>query len=62
MGATDLTGPNAAYVAQLLADYLMRPASVPPEWRALFEADGQAVDRRGNRPFRPCIRAVRSGP
>jgi 2-oxoglutarate dehydrogenase E1 component len=48
MGATDLTGPNAAYVAQLLADYLDAPASVPPEWRALFEADGQAVDRRGN--------------
>src|SRR6187401_3513460 len=48
MGATDLTGPNAAYVAQLLADYLDAPASVPPEWRALFEADGQAVERRGN--------------
>jgi len=48
MGATDLTGPNAAYVAQLLADYLDAPASVPPEWRALFEADGQAVDRGGN--------------
>ena len=44
MGPTDLTGPNAAYVAQLLADYLDAPASVPPEWRAYFEADGQAGD------------------
>jgi 2-oxoglutarate dehydrogenase E1 component len=43
MGATDLTGPNAAYVAQLLADYLDAPASVPPEWRTLFEADGHTA-------------------
>jgi 2-oxoglutarate dehydrogenase E1 component len=48
MGATDLTGPNAAYVAQLLADYLDAPASVPPEWRALFEADRQAAVGDGN--------------
>ena len=47
MGATDLTGPNAAYVAQLLADYLDAPASVPPEWRALFEADGRPADGNG---------------
>jgi 2-oxoglutarate dehydrogenase E1 component len=42
MGATDLTGPNAAYVAQLFEDFLDAPASVPPEWRRIFEAaDGQ---------------------
>jgi 2-oxoglutarate dehydrogenase E1 component len=39
MGAPELTGPNAAYVAQLLEEYLDAPASVPPEWRRLFEAD-----------------------
>jgi 2-oxoglutarate dehydrogenase E1 component len=48
MGATDLNGPNAAYVAQLLADYLDAPASVPDEWRALFEADGRAGDGGAN--------------
>ncbi|MCZ7588722.1 MAG: 2-oxoglutarate dehydrogenase E1 component [Gaiella sp.] len=37
MAATDLTGPNAAYVAQLLEEYHDAPASVPPEWRRLFE-------------------------
>ncbi len=34
------TGLNAAYVAQLREDYLDRPASVPDEWRRIFEADG----------------------
>jgi 2-oxoglutarate dehydrogenase E1 component len=44
MGATDLTGPNAAYVAQLFEDFLDAPASVPPEWRRIFEAaDGEPV-------------------
>jgi 2-oxoglutarate dehydrogenase E1 component len=37
MAATDVTGPNAAYVAQLLEEYRDAPASVPPEWRRLFE-------------------------
>jgi 2-oxoglutarate dehydrogenase E1 component len=41
MGSPDLTGPNAAYVAQLLEDYLDAPASVPPEWRRVFEAEGE---------------------
>ena len=40
MGSPDPNGPNAAYVAQLLEEYLDAPASVPPEWRRLFgEAD-----------------------
>jgi 2-oxoglutarate dehydrogenase E1 component len=39
MAATE-TGLNAAYVAQLREDYLDRPASVPDEWRRIFEADG----------------------
>ena len=38
MASTDVIGPNAAYVAQLLEDYLDAPASVPPEWRRIFEA------------------------
>ena len=42
MGSPHLTGPNAAYVAQLLEDYLDAPASVPPEWRRIFEADRAA--------------------
>src|SRR5215470_14306801 len=36
-------GPNAGYVAQLLEDYLDSPSSVAPEWRALFEHDGEAL-------------------
>jgi 2-oxoglutarate dehydrogenase E1 component len=48
MAATDVTGPNAAYVAQLLEDYLESPASVPDEWRRVFEAaDGVAAPETG---------------
>jgi len=39
MSATDLNGLNSGYVAQLLEDYLEAPASVPAEWRAVFERD-----------------------
>ncbi len=39
MAATGSTGLNAAYVAQLREDYLDSPASVPDEWRRIFEAD-----------------------
>ena len=42
MASTDLTGPNAAYVAQLLEDYRDAPASVPPEWRRIFEESEHA--------------------
>jgi 2-oxoglutarate dehydrogenase E1 component len=64
MSATDLSGPNAGYVAQLLEDYLDAPASVPPEWREIFESDGEAalaalpglqrlLARRGQAPPQP---------
>jgi len=45
MSATDLKDLNAGYVAELLEEYLDAPASVPSEWRALFDADtgGTAV-------------------
>ena len=44
MAATESTGLNAAYVAQLRADYLDSPASVPVEWRRIFEAaDGNGA-------------------
>jgi 2-oxoglutarate dehydrogenase E1 component len=33
----DVDGLNAGYAQLLLDDYLENPASVPPEWRALFE-------------------------
>ena len=36
----DQSGPNAAYVAQLFADYLDAPASVPDEWRTIFDGAG----------------------
>src|SRR5207244_3156222 len=42
MGA-ELQGLNAGYVAQLLEDYLDRPASVPPEWRDRFEHDDEVL-------------------
>jgi 2-oxoglutarate dehydrogenase complex dehydrogenase (E1) component-like enzyme len=35
----DLNGVNAAYVAQLLEDYREAPASVPSEWRRVFEGE-----------------------
>jgi 2-oxoglutarate dehydrogenase E1 component len=44
MAATDQPGLNAAYVAQLLEDYLEAPASVPDEWRRLFEAEADGRD------------------
>jgi 2-oxoglutarate dehydrogenase complex dehydrogenase (E1) component-like enzyme len=33
----EVDGLNAGYAQLLLDDYLENPASVPPEWRALFE-------------------------
>jgi len=54
MAAHDVSGPNAAYVAQLLEDFEDSPASIPDEWRQIFEArengepvpatDGNGVD------------------
>ena len=38
--AGEQSGLNAAYVAQLFADYLDAPASVPDEWRRVFEGNG----------------------
>ena len=43
MSSTDLSGLNAGYVAQMLEAYLDAPASVPAEWRELFESDPDAV-------------------
>ena len=45
MAAHDVSGPNAAYVAQLLEDFEDSPASIPDEWRQIFEArdDGEPV-------------------
>jgi 2-oxoglutarate dehydrogenase E1 component len=43
MAATESTGLNDAYVAQLREDYLDSPASVPDEWRRIFEADGNGA-------------------
>ena len=42
------TGPNAAYVAQLLADYQDSPASVPDEWRQVFENGDAEAAPSGN--------------
>ena len=43
MSRADLRGLNAGYVAQMLEAYLDAPASVPNEWRELFEQDPEAV-------------------
>ncbi len=40
MAGAEQSGLNAAYVAQLYADYLDAPASVPDEWRRIFEGNG----------------------
>ena len=42
MTRADLSGLNAGYVAQMLEAYLDAPASVPHEWRELFERDPEA--------------------
>ncbi len=38
MGGRDVDGLNAGYARALLDEYLENPASVPLEWRALFES------------------------
>ena len=59
MSRADLRGLNAGYVAQMLEAYLDAPASVPIEWRELFEQDPEAVgghparSRRTAGPRRP---------
>jgi 2-oxoglutarate dehydrogenase E1 component len=45
MAAADLNGLNAGYVAQMLEAYLDAPASVPVEWRDLFEREPEAFAR-----------------
>src|SRR3954453_18746476 len=45
MVAADLNGLNAGYVAQMLEAYLDAPASVPVEWRDLFEHEPEAFAR-----------------
>jgi len=47
MAGTDQHGPNAAYIAQLYAEYLDAPASVPDEWRKIFDGNG-ASDGNGH--------------
>ena len=42
MTRADLSGLNAGYVAQMLEAYLDAPASVPHEWREMFERDPAA--------------------
>ena len=39
MTSAELSGLNAGYVAQMFEAYLDAPASVPDEWRRLFETD-----------------------
>ena len=43
MRVRDHEGLNAGYVAQLLEDYLDAPASVPAEWRKVFEENGETA-------------------
>ena len=43
MPERELDGLNAAYVAQLLEDYLDAPSSVPREWRDVFERNGDEL-------------------
>ena len=42
MATHDVSGPNAAYVAQLREDFDDSPASIPDEWREIFESAGTA--------------------
>ena len=43
MSAADPNGLNAGYVGELLETYLESPSSVPPEWREIFETNGEAA-------------------
>ena len=51
MTLPDQQGLNAAYAAQLLEDYLEAPASVPSEWRQLFEQAQPAAAPAPSAPF-----------
>jgi 2-oxoglutarate dehydrogenase E1 component len=43
MRAPDVDGLNSGYAALLLEQYLDNPASVPEEWRDLFESEPEAL-------------------
>ena len=58
MRLRDQAGLNAGYVAQLLEDFLDAPASVPPEWRAVFEADGDSAAAEALPGMRALLRTV----
>jgi 2-oxoglutarate dehydrogenase E1 component len=46
MSDSESSSANSGYVAQLLEDYLEAPASIPVEWRELFErGEKQAAER-----------------
>jgi 2-oxoglutarate dehydrogenase E1 component len=53
MSGDTTSNPNAGYVAQLLEDYLEAPASVPPEWRELFERRGDGQPHVPSPPVEP---------
>ena len=57
MSGADLSGLNAGYVAQMLEAYLDAPASVPQEWRDLFERDPAAFAGSLPGPRRPAANA-----
>src|SRR5215207_5031971 len=42
-GMHDVDGLNSGYAALLLEQYLSDPASVPEEWRSLFESGASDV-------------------
>jgi 2-oxoglutarate dehydrogenase E1 component len=60
MAAGESTGVNAAYVAQLRVDFLDSPASVPDEWRRIFEADGNGAPAAAAAPR--AVAAVAAAP
>src|SRR5687767_6432909 len=56
----DVDGLNAGYAQLLLDEYLENPASVPPEWRELFERGDSPLlaDHPG---LAPLLEAARAG-
>jgi 2-oxoglutarate dehydrogenase E1 component len=55
VSVSDLSGVNAAYVAQLLEEYLDAPASVPREWRSVFEAQARSTASPAPPPSAPAV-------
>jgi 2-oxoglutarate dehydrogenase E1 component len=62
LAGTPLSGGNAAYAEALYEDYLADPASVPPAWRAWFDALRQGATEQPHSPVQRHFEALARQP